>query len=56
MDYLISNPIGNVDMKAFEESCGVGIVVSPEQIEQEVEKIIKKHQTELVEKRCVVVL
>lgn len=51
MDYLISNPIGNVDIKAFEESCGVGVVVTPEQIEQEVEKVIKKHQSELLEKR-----
>ena len=53
MDYLLSNPIGNVDMKAFEMSCGVGIVVSPEQIEQEVERVIKKNHAELVEKRSV---
>lgn len=51
MDYLISNPLGDVDIKAFEESCGVGVVVTPEQIEQEVEKVIKKYQAELVEKR-----
>jgi glutaminyl-tRNA synthetase len=53
MDYLLSNPLGDVDIKAFEESCGVGIVVTPEQIEQEVEKVIKKYHTELVEKRSV---
>lgn len=53
MDYLISNPLGDVDIKAFEESCGVGVVVTPEQIEQEVEKVIKKYQAELVEKRYV---
>nr|CAG4639800.1 EOG090X01EL [Daphnia pulex] len=51
MDYLLSNPLGDVDIKAFEESCGVGIMVTPEQIEQEVEKVIKKYHTELVEKR-----
>jgi glutaminyl-tRNA synthetase len=53
MDYLLSNPLGDVDIKAFEESCGVGIVVTPEQIELEVEKVIKKYHTELVEKRSV---
>lgn len=53
MDYLISNPIGEVNIKAFQESCGVGVVVTPEQIEQEVEKTIKKYQKELLEKRYV---
>ncbi len=53
MEYLISNPLGDVDIKAFEESCGVGILVTPEQIEQEVEKLIKKYHSELVEKRYV---
>lgn len=53
MEYLISNPVGNIDISAFEESCGVGIVVTPEQIEQEVEKVLKKHKNELLEKRYV---
>ena len=53
MDYLISNPIGNVDMKAFEESCGVGVVILPEQIEMEVEKVLKLNEKELLEKRLV---
>ena len=53
MDYLMSHPVGNVDIKAFEESCGVGIVVTPEKIEQEVEKVIKAHLSEIKEKRLV---
>lgn len=53
MDYLISNPIGNVDIKAFEESCGVGVVILPEQIEMEVEKVLKLNEKELLEKRSV---
>nr|CAG4634624.1 EOG090X01EL [Alona affinis] len=51
MDYLLSNPLGNVDIKAFEESCGVGVVVLPEQIELEVEKVLLLHKTELLDKR-----
>jgi glutaminyl-tRNA synthetase len=53
MDYLMSHPVGNVDIKAFEESCGVGVVVTPEKIEQEVEKVIKAHLSEIKEKRLV---
>lgn len=51
IDYLMSNPVGDVDIKAFEEACGVGVVVLPEQIEVEVEKVLKLHQKELLEKR-----
>lgn len=51
MDYLMANPVGEVNIKSFEESCGVGVVVTPEQIEHEVEKVIKKNQSELLEKR-----
>ncbi len=53
IEYLISNPIGNVDIKAFEESCGVGVVILPEQIEMEVEKVLKLNEKELLEKRSV---
>ena len=54
MDYLISNPIGNVDIKIFEESCGVGVVNLPEQMEIEVEKVLKLNEKELLEKRLVI--
>lgn len=51
MDYLIANPVGSVNIKAFEDSCGVGIVVTPEDIEEEVKKVVTRHKAELVEKR-----
>jgi len=51
MEYLLSNPLGEVDIKAFKESFGYGIVVTPEQIETEVAKAIEAHRSELVEKR-----
>ena len=53
MEYLMSNRIGEVNIKAFEEACGVGIVVTPERIEQEVEHVIKSHRSEIMEKRSV---
>jgi glutaminyl-tRNA synthetase len=38
-------------MKDFEAACGVGINVSPEEIEHVVEKAIKKHKDDLLSKR-----
>jgi len=51
LTYLLTNVSNDVDIAKFEESCGVGIAVSPEQIEEEVEKIIKAHKDEILEKR-----
>jgi len=51
MDYLMSNPVGDVDIKAFEESFGYGVVITPDQIEAEVARVIGAHRAELVEKR-----
>ena len=51
MEYLLSNPVGQPDIKAFETSCGVGITITGDQIEAEVEKFIKLHKHEILEKR-----
>ncbi|KAG6464393.1 hypothetical protein O3G_MSEX014481 [Manduca sexta] len=52
LDYLLSNVNeANVDLSAFEKACGVGIVVTPEQVEQAVEKHMAKYKQELLEKR-----
>ena len=42
---------GNFNVKDFESACGVGITVSPEDIEHVVENLIKKHRDELLDKR-----
>jgi glutaminyl-tRNA synthetase len=42
---------GDFNRKDFETACGVGIAVSPEEIEHVVEKIIKTHKDELLDKR-----
>lgn len=51
MDYLLTHLKGDFNRKDFETACGVGIAVSPEEIEHVVEKIIKTHKDELLDKR-----
>lgn len=36
LEFFLSNPEGDVDIKAFEAYTGVGVVVSPEDIEESV--------------------
>lgn len=50
-EYLLSNVTKEIDKKEFEEACGIGVIVTPEQIEQSVEKAIKKHKENILEKR-----
>lgn len=50
IEYMVSN-INNVNIKEFEMHCGVGIVVTPEEIEKVVEKVIRQHKEELLVKR-----
>jgi hypothetical protein len=35
-DYFLSNPLADVDVKKFNEFCGVGVVVTPEEIKKNV--------------------
>ncbi|XP_072757333.1 probable glutamine--tRNA ligase [Anoplolepis gracilipes] len=51
LSYLLANVNNALNIAEFEESCGVGVIISPEQIEEEVEKIIKAHKNEIIEKR-----
>ncbi|CAK1578394.1 unnamed protein product [Parnassius mnemosyne] len=52
IDYLLSSVNEtNVDIAKFEAACGVGITITPEQIEQAVEKHMAKYKQELLEKR-----
>ncbi len=50
-DYLLSNPNDPLNVKAFEESSGIGVVVTPQQIKLAVEQVVKKNLSELLEKR-----
>ncbi|XP_076392899.1 glutaminyl-tRNA synthetase [Megachile rotundata] len=51
LNYLLSHIKENVDISNFEKQCGIGITVSPEEIEHEVEKVIHAHKIEILEKR-----
>jgi len=50
VNYLMNNP-GTIDQKVFDEAAGIGVIVTPEQIEDTVEESIVKHKTELLEMR-----
>lgn len=52
LEYLLSNVNESaVDVSLFEKACGVGAVVTPEQVEQAVEKHMAEYKDELLEKR-----
>ncbi|KAG5318412.1 SYQ ligase, partial [Pseudoatta argentina] len=49
--HLLANVGNAINIAKFEESCGIGVIILPEQIEEEVEKIIKVHKDAILEKR-----
>lgn len=52
LEYLLSTVNEpNVDIQAFEKACGVGVTVTPEQVEQAVEKHMANYKQELLDKR-----
>lgn len=51
LEFLRSSISNNLDVSGFEKSCGIGVVVTQEEIKQTVESIISKNKNELVEKR-----
>ncbi len=51
LEYLLSNPNDPLDVKKFNEYCGVGVVVTLEQVKQMVADVLAKHRAELLEKR-----
>ncbi|KAK6175326.1 hypothetical protein SNE40_013814 [Patella caerulea] len=51
MEYLLSNPVDKIDITEFEKASGVGVVVSPEEIETAVEEVIGKYKNDLIESR-----
>nr|XP_032637664.1 glutamine--tRNA ligase [Chelonoidis abingdonii] len=51
LEYVRSHPLDPIDTADFEQECGVGVVVTPEQIEEAVEAAVNKHQAELLSER-----
>ncbi|KAK4872474.1 hypothetical protein RN001_014503 [Aquatica leii] len=50
IEYILAH-VNKLDVNEFEQYCGVGITVTPEQIEKVVEELLSKNKTELMEKR-----
>ncbi|KAE8293623.1 Glutamine--tRNA ligase [Larimichthys crocea] len=51
LEFVKSHPQDPINQKEFEEACGIGVVITPEQIEEAVEKVIKKHKEQLLKER-----
>jgi glutaminyl-tRNA synthetase len=51
IDYLLTNPSTNVDIKSFESSSGVGVNITDEQIKNTVKSLIDSNKEEILEKR-----
>lgn len=51
LQYLLSEMKMNVDVIAFEQFCGIGVVVTADEIEQIIEDVIGKYKNEIIEKR-----
>ncbi|XP_023861696.1 glutamine--tRNA ligase [Salvelinus sp. IW2-2015] len=51
LEFVKSHPQDPINQQEFESLCGVGVVITPEQIEDKVEKVIKKHKDQLLQER-----
>lgn len=51
LEFMLSNPADPLNKEMFEKHCGVGVKVSPEQIEKVVENILRQHKEELLKMR-----
>uniref|UniRef100_W5NB53 Glutamine--tRNA ligase n=1 Tax=Lepisosteus oculatus TaxID=7918 RepID=W5NB53_LEPOC len=51
LEYVKSHPEDPIAAQDFQEACGVGVVITPEQIEDAVEAVILKHKEQLVKER-----
>ncbi|XP_077369978.1 glutamine--tRNA ligase [Festucalex cinctus] len=51
LEFFKIHPEDSLDQSEFNEACGVGVVITPEQIEDAVESVIKKHKEQLEKER-----
>ncbi|KAM3914959.1 glutamine--tRNA ligase [Leptodactylus fuscus] len=51
MEYVKGHPLEPIDTADFERECGVGVTVTPEQIEEAVEAVIQKYKEQLLAER-----
>ncbi|XP_077404313.1 glutamine--tRNA ligase [Vanacampus margaritifer] len=51
LEFFKIHPEDSLHQSEFNEACGVGVVITPEQIEDAVESVIKKHKEQLEKER-----
>ncbi|XP_076289861.1 glutaminyl-tRNA synthetase [Lasioglossum baleicum] len=51
LSFLLHHVKETIEISNFEKECGIGVIVTPEEIETEVEKAINEHKPEILEKR-----
>ncbi|KAK1899298.1 Glutamine--tRNA ligase [Dissostichus eleginoides] len=51
LEFVKSHPQDPINQKEFEDTCGVGVFITPEQIEEAVESVTKKHKEKLLVER-----
>uniref|UniRef100_A0A8C2WQ35 Glutamine--tRNA ligase n=1 Tax=Cyclopterus lumpus TaxID=8103 RepID=A0A8C2WQ35_CYCLU len=51
LEFVKSHPQDPINQGEFDEACGVGVAITPEQIEEAVESLIKKHKEQLLKER-----
>lgn len=51
LQFFTSELKSDIDVKAFEEFCGIGVIISGEEIEQIIEDVVEKYKNEIIEKR-----
>ncbi|XP_036389341.1 glutamine--tRNA ligase [Megalops cyprinoides] len=51
LDFVKSHPQDPINQQEFDQACGVGVVITPEQIEDVVEVTIRKYKNQLLEER-----
>uniref|UniRef100_A0A6Q2YJG1 Glutamine--tRNA ligase n=1 Tax=Esox lucius TaxID=8010 RepID=A0A6Q2YJG1_ESOLU len=51
LEFVKGHPQDPINQKEFDTLCGVGVVITPEQIEDKVEQVIKKHKEQLLKER-----
>ncbi|XP_044157126.1 LOW QUALITY PROTEIN: glutamine--tRNA ligase [Bufo gargarizans] len=51
LEYVKGHPLDPIDTVDFERECGVGVTVTPEQIEEAVEAVIQKYKEQLLAER-----
>ncbi|KAL1021535.1 hypothetical protein UPYG_G00014510 [Umbra pygmaea] len=51
LEFVKGHPQDPINQKEFDTLCGVGVVITPEQIEDKVEQVIKKHKEQLLQER-----